>query len=593
MQCKYHNTNIFTFFHRYIFVHIWIFIALLLLIPSLQSHAQLSADPNNEIYKHIDKWVGRGYVTQLPAFRPLPLTVLQDILETVIKVGSFRDRIIAQQFLTRVDTTIVENNTYGIFNTAPNNDNNTGYGTLLKGGSLFSASSFLTPLISISASFGLNATYTSKFSQKDKVLFSKPFIHPYVSILDDSPDDGIKFQNVLGGATIAAAWASRSSFTVGKKDLFVQTGIMQRSIGLSHDDGLIVSPVAKYSPNAIVFWRLKHVSFTWAFFALSARQQFKEFSVDERGFINYSRSTSDRLGKYFFYNAVNWYVNPNIELFVFESVMFGTFNFSYLLPFKYMYAVDSLGDFAEGNLMIGGGIKLRLNNTLTFPTTIVVDDFDPIAFVQGSLNSAKKIALETGVDWYPISLFLKNISFKYQIIGSYTFSHGAVGDAYTVHAVGFNYTNHTHYSRHFGSTMPPSSHRFTINTTITPLSFLELTFFMRFMQHNNPSVGFLNGPLNDGSIYDDGQYSAFDGPTDNINAYKKRGSLDFLTGTIENTFYVGSIIDILDIQLTKYLALYGNLHYEFRYTINKNLIDNNNEQRHEVSGLLGLRIKLY
>ena len=593
MQIQKHSNTTFIHFYKHTFIYTCFFIILLLLIPSLKSHAQLSADPNNEIYKHVNKWVGRGYITHLPIFRPLPLVVLKNILSTVIEVGSFRDSIIAKQFLSRVDTTIVENNTYGIFNTAPNKDNNDGYGALLKGGSLFSVSSFLGPIASLTASFGLNATYTSKFSQEDKVLFSKPLINSYVSILDDSPDDGIKFQNVLGGATIEAAWASRTSFTVGKENLFIQTGIMQRSLGFSNDDGLIVSPIAKYSPNAIVFWKLKQISFTWAFFALSARQRFKEFSIDERGIIDYETSSSDRLGKYFFFNSVNWYINQNVELFIFESVMFGNFNFSYLLPFKYMYSIDSLGDFAGGNLMIGGGLKVRFNNNITIPTIFVVDDFDPIALIQGNLNSSKKIALETGIDWYPTNLFLKNISFKYQIIGSYTFSHGSVGDAYTSHSSGFNYTSHIHYSRPFGSTMPPSSHRFTFTITITPLSFLELTFFTRFMQHNNPSVGFLNGPLNDGSIYDDGQYSAFDSPTNNVNAYKKRGTLDFLTGTIEHTLYIGHIIDILDIQLTKYIALYSNLHYEFSYTINKNLIDENNIQRHEVSGLLGLRIKLY
>ncbi len=559
-------------------------------------YSQFSADPHHQLYRYLDVWFGKGYIKELPSFRPIPEIVWVDILDRVIKVGSFRDKVIAEEYRAKLDKITVDSRTFAVGNLRSTQGTDTSQlDYFARASSGISIYSFVgSPLVSMAASFELGVQYKSLGAHDLKSFAMKPFVNEYISHLERAVDSSIRYTDGLGGAAIDFAYNSLSSMTIGTKDVFFHSGLMQRSIGLFHDDGIVVSPLAKQSPNFFVYWKVKPVAFTWAFFVLSAQRQYSKFDVDETtGEITTQKDQGLKLNKYYYYNSLTWYITEDIEFQIFESIMFGDFSLNYLAPLKLLYAVDSLSNFAAGNLTIGLSFSFRVHENVRIPISIVGDDLDAISLFSLDFNSTKKIAVETGVEWYPENIYFKSLKLNYKIMGPYTYTHPVVSSSgLNSYSTEYNTTNHTHAGRPLASSLPPSSHRLSLDSTITPLSFLETTFFFHFQQHNNPSEGVLNGPLNDGSILDDGYYSIYDSNLSG-NSYKDRNFFDFLTGTIEHKFTVGATINILDVRLSKSLLIYGNVHYQLNYTINKGSKAGINELSNDVSAFLGLKIEIY
>ena len=115
---------------------------------------------------------------------------------------------------------------------------------------------------------------------------------------------------------------TRTSFAVGNKNVFMQAGFMRRSIGPFFDDGLVVSSRAPQTGNIFVHWRGKSLAATWGLFMLTSKQEYKKFN----GIDDFEESVDYKFNKVFFYNSLSWYITPNIEFNVFESVMFSDFN---------------------------------------------------------------------------------------------------------------------------------------------------------------------------------------------------------------------------------------------------------------------------
>lgn len=546
------------------------------------AHAQYSADLNSAIYDDIDVWEGRGYIRQLPIFRPLPETVLVSLMREVIKNGDLAAQQKATEYFKQLTGLYLSSDLY-FFNylkfsgtTAEAEDPIVWRGS---GALIGSFMSFLgTPLVSASVGFGLKPIADKDDASNVEDIRPLALGERYGNKIEEIPDS---FRvATVNGVGLKAFLEARTSFAAGLPNAFLHAGLMRRSIGPFFDDGLIVSSRAPQTGNLFVHWRGKKVAATWGLFMLTSTQEFDRFTSPT----DFSKNASYRFNKVFFYNSLSWYITPNVEFNIFESVMFGDFNFAYLLPIKIIYAIDGLSSFIAGNLFLGFSFDFRIADTVKIPVSFIVDDINVNDLIRFKFDTKLKLAAETGITWTPRQSILQQLSLNYQIVLPYTYSHSRTGD--TLYSNEFNTSNHTTRGESLATSLPPSSHRVKVKATFSPLDALKFGFSFQFSQHNNPSAGILKGPLNDGSIVDDGYYSK---AYDNKEGPSFQNRNGFLSGTIEHTIepavFIGASIPVFN-----HTTLYADVSYTYRYIINYGLKEGVNKSEHIMLFYVGFKI---
>ncbi len=548
------------------------------------SFAQYSADLNSEIYRDIELWEGRGYIRQLPIFRPLPETVLVDLMRQVMKKGMFADQQKAKLYFNKLTRLYFSGDIYTFHSLNFSSKNGEQNKSKWYGSGAIQAnflSFFASPLVSISVGFGGKLVANKDDKSSVNEIRRVHAGNRYLNKTEEIPDS---FK--LGTAepiTFRGFWNARTSFSVGKPNIFMQAGLMRRSIGPFFDDGLIVSSRAPQTGSIFVHWRGKYLAATWGLFMLTSRQEYKKFKSPK----DFAPSYSYKFNKVFFYNSLSWFITPNIEFNIFEAVMFGDLNFAYLLPIKIIYAIDGLSSFVSGNMFLGFSFDFRIAKTVKIPIIFLVDDVNVNDLVRFKFDTKIKVAAQTGLTWTPQNSVLRKLRFDYQIVLPYTYSHSR--DGKTLYSTQYNTTNHTVQGQHLATTLKPSSHRITLEAVIAPVEVFELGFALRFMQHNNPSEGILKGPKNDGSIIDDGYYSkAYDGKEG--PSFQNRNG--FLSGLIEHTIEP-SIFLGTNIPIFTNTTLYADASYTYRHTINNNLISGDVAMEHILLFHLGFNIATY
>ncbi len=550
---------------------------------SALANAQYSADLNSTIYKDIERWEGQGYIRQLPIFRPLPETVLVDIMRQVIKKGAFSDKQKAKRYFNKLTQLYFATDVYTFhyLNVSSKNskkNNITWYGSAAVEQKFLSF--FASPLVSISVGFGGKLVANKKTSSINEIRHLHASAR-YLNKTEEIPDSfelgriqSIKLKGFTG---------IRTSFAVGKPNIFMQAGLMRRSIGPFFDDGIILSSRAPQTGNIFVHWRGKHLAATWGLFMLTSRQQYNKFDFPN----DIKPSYRYKFNKAFFYNSLSWFINPNVEFNIFEAVVFGDVNLAYLLPIKIIYAIDGLSNFVAGNLFLGFSFDFRIAETVKIPIAMIIDDINVNDLVRFKFDTKIKVAAQTGVTWTARNSILKKLRFDYQIVLPYTYSHSR--DGKTLYSTQFNTSNHTVQGEHLATSLKPSSHRIMLEAVISPIDVFELGFTMRFIQHNNPSAGILKGPKNDGGILDDGYYSQYYDDKDGPSFQNRNG---FLSGVIEHTIEPSLSLGTR-IPVFSNTSLYADASYTYRHIINNNFISGAVAMEHVLLFQVGANIATY
>lgn len=527
--------------------------------------AQYSADPFSKIYTDIDQWEGRGYISHLPSFRPLPEVVLAAAMREVINKGDKSAIKKAQSYLTEINNFGITTNIslFGRINSVGGNIQavNRSYGN---GSIEVSGSSRISEIISLSTKIGGHLIF-DKDAEKHVEMNKTYYLQKSQNKLEEL--ENIKV-TTIDPVDINMTFTNRTSFTIGTENLFLHAGFMRRSIGPFHEDGIIISPLAPQSSNIFVYWEGgEKIAVTWGIFALSSSQEYLKFDYDETtGDITSESSTRNKTNKFFYYNSLSWFIQDKLEISIFESVMFGNFNLGYLLPLKMIYAVDSQSDFSAGNLMAGFNIKYKPIKTITLPFSLLVDDISISEYITLNFYSKLKVASEIGIQWNPLSKYFKELKLGYQIVTPYTYTHVPISSN-ELYSTAYNTENHTHQGHHFASTLEPNSHRIYISTIISPIHYLTLEGFVRLEQHSNASAGILKGILNDGSILDDGYRSVYDPQNTGADNATFQHRLDFLTGTLETKVETGVNLEFI-FPIARKINIYSDINYSFRYTNN-------------------------
>jgi hypothetical protein len=208
--------------------------------------AQMSADPNHELYEWMDIWEGRGYVQHLPVMRPYPEPVLVDALERVVQVGDPSSQAAATEWLDRLSGSF-DMEVRAIAETRTQD------GELFhaKGALEFALHGRLAPHVSVAASM----TGIILDVEDGELL-------PYGERTDwDILEDwsSIPFP---GGRDVAALNQVRTSFAWGTPSLYLHAGIMRRSFGPFFDESMVWNAGTYQAPGFVGHWSSGDFRFT-------------------------------------------------------------------------------------------------------------------------------------------------------------------------------------------------------------------------------------------------------------------------------------------------------------------------------------------
>ncbi|MDR3138127.1 MAG: capsule assembly Wzi family protein [Treponema sp.] len=517
--------------------HFFPVVLLLFLISSL--NAQVIHDPNDPIYKDIDQWAIRGFITEpLPFIRPYPAPLIDSLLSEVARGGNLeaREKAAAYQAAMAPGSPLIHP---GLTGSVEGRDDD----LAVEGAPAIDGLIRLRDWISGSYSFfvyGLTKTPGNELNVP--LAYS-----PYPDLVPDWA--------AMGPLKIMPDWTSIIAF--GKSGFYFQAGLGRSSFGPFYDNGTIIGPQAGRAGHFSLNYRQPSWSFEMLLLSLTASNDFGEGDFPE---------------KYLVLHSINFNPCSNLEFGFVETVVWGgRFEFLYLPPFIQLFAAQSMSDFGDNSFI---GFHLRWNpirNTQVL-TQLYVDDLHFNNLVRFKFNTKYKLAGELGLRWAPPEGFLASLSADYTLVFPYMYTHWNTVEADRYNPDKPNYVVYSHKGRSLGTDLEPNSDRIVIKSLWRTLPNLNLSLLAYFTRHGNPSLDadMEPGERHDGSIFDDGV------PADGTNNYS---TLHFLTQSI------------LDIRLAGGLGLswflpvsWGTVSldadYVLEYGWNRDIIKNNNGLTH-------------
>lgn len=478
-------------------------IALVLLV-SLTAAApgvwgQYSANPLDPIYHWLDLWEGRGYLQNMPVFRPYPENVLVPALERVQRTGDPESRARATEFLQQLDDT-VDMEWSVIQETRVQNDL-----LHLKGGVGLTVHGRISDTVTAAASI------TGVLLDVEEGELLPAGRRTDWDILDDWSTIPV------AGRDLAALTQMNTSFAWGGESLYLHAGIMRRSFGPLHDDGIVLSPYARQAPGVVTSWRPGRFQYSFGLFSMTATQLYDPVTpfndpntdvVAPAGTDDLFRDPDEFPGKWVFIHDFRWNALPWLTVAFFESVTWGPrFELAYLMPVKWGFHAQGAVSYADSSKM-GFSVEARPRADLRVPFMVYVDDASFNDLVRFNFNTKLKMGLHTAVIWTPLQPFLRRVSLDYLALLPYMYTHDGEGGHFDTEP---NYTNYLHRGVSLGPGLDPNSDRLTLAATVQPLPRLNATVTGRLIRHGNASEGVEGLGLisHDGSILDDGRYYYF------------------------------------------------------------------------------------
>jgi len=559
-----------------IFPRVIFLAALFLLAFTFTVEAQIMHDPNSRLYKDIDIWAVKGYITQtLPMIRPYPLQVIDAFLAEVVEKGN-DDAV--QKALRYRDALLIGEGPRNSGTAMYAKEGETGSGVMHIGGtgsvegldddaSILAAPfidatmrlrDWLTGSLSI---YGYAANGASESGYRNVPGTYTPY-----------PDMVVDNSNV-GDFLILQNWTS--ALTIGTSELYFQSGLVRTSIGPLYDNGVIAGPQASRAGHFSIVYRQPTWSFEMLWLELTA--------ADTTG---KGRSS----GKHLVAHLFNFRPIPALEFSFFETIMWGPrIEPLYLIPLNNLFGASSMADF-EDNAFLGLLLRWSFAPGFQFLTQVYVDDLHFNDMIRGKFNTKYKVAAELGFVWAPKDSPLRSLALDYTIITPYMYTHiydldsDNYGKRYPSQP-GYerspNYQDYSHAGKNLGPDLEPNSDRISVRSTWKTLPSFDLGVSAYFTRHGNASEnrindGLMDGTYHDGSIFDDGNN---DGGIDGDNYDNNYSDLRFLTQSVLETKLAGGIT--LNWYLPSRFGEFSlNAEYTAEYGWNRYLIKGNDKLFH-------------
>ena len=478
-------------------------IAVLMLFAFTVLGAQTVHNPNDELYKDIDRWFVQGYITDfIPMVRPYPAQLINKLLDQVINNGDASARETAAAYKAKIapGTRFI---TPGILGHIQGNDED--YELI--------GAPFAEGLFQVNSVFNVsyNLTFFGLTDHEGGERFNVPGTYNiYPDLIDDTAD--------IGPFRILQNWTSIA--TLGTSDMYFQAGLSRSSFGPFYDNGVVVGPQAP---------RAGHFSFVYSRPLWSMEMLFQTLSAtDDWGNGRFSQ-------KYNIIHALNFRPWNNLELGIVQSLVYGKrIDPLYFVPFTFMFGLQTVNGF-EDNALIGLYFRGRLFNSLLVKGQIYIDDFSFNGLKDG--NPFFKTAGIAGVSWAPRNSVLSKLDFDYTAVMPYMYTHW-IEREYNVQPGEPNYLNYTHMGRNIGPELEPNSDRISLRTRWGIIRNLDINVSAYMIRHGNASAD--HSPNNhldqDGSIFDHG--TNYYGSGYNTNPHR---TFNFLTQSVIETRLGGTL----------------------------------------------------
>lgn len=430
----------------------------LLFLSSPVVFAQVAADPNDYFYSDLTVWETMGLVGNLPAARPYPMQLVEEILETVINSAPERERRVAQAHYKRLFGKSLTIGARATATISTDMDKQLDISPLSADFNRY----LFRDLLSISGSFDLWATN----NLPDEELLTAG----HTSTKDVVADN----------AKVGPFWilpAFNSSVAFGTTDYYVIAGLMRGSFGPFHEDGVIVSPGALHSGQFSAVFRRPKWSFNMSMYGLTATQDDEynnDISMDDMSYYP---------EKFLSVHSLDFYPFDWLSVSFLESVMYGgRVEPMYMLPLTVYFMNQGLTGFNDNSFM-GGMFTIKPAAGWKIDGVFYADDlsFNDIATFQW--DTKWRLAGQLGVSYAPRrGNILSMVSFNYTMVTPYTYTHKESDDLDTT---GPNYQNYLHAGNSFGAALEPNSDRFTLRVKTRPLECVDVDIVGSLIRHAN------------------------------------------------------------------------------------------------------------
>lgn len=434
--------------------------------------AQVPHDPNDQLYRDMDRWFTQGYITtSLPQIRPYPAQFILVLLDEVISQGDAE----AQKKALRYRSALSGKDRpfhVGLTGTlVGENDDATVYGAPTVDGVL-ALESWLT------ASYDLGV-YGSLRKPGEELLVPGTY-SPYSDFIEDWAS--------VGPFLILQNWTS--SLALGTASVYMQAGLNRTSFGPFYDTSTVIGSQAGRAGHFSVEYRKDTWNFGVLFMALTATDDFGKGQFSD---------------KYLMLHSFDFRPLPNVEWGFFESVVWGArLEPLYFIPFNQLFASQSMTGFSD-NSFFGFHVRWRPLSGLLVRSQVYVDDLNFNDLVSFKFDTKYKLAAQGGLDYVSQKDWFPNLRLEYTAVMPYMYTHENSINRYIANTP--NYTNYTHRGRSLGSDLEPNSDRVRLVLSKPLLPELTVALTSYFTRHGNASEGIagMTSAYHDGTIFDDGR----------------------------------------------------------------------------------------
>lgn len=482
-------------------------IILFLIISAGTLYADFLADSNHRLYKYLTIWQDKGYIKQLPPVRPYPLQLMKKYLAEVREKGSPDDKEIADRYYKLITVPGADIlNIKGKNLPAPifysvigglitDTKDMYWYG----GAQLDTSGLMFNDIISYSGklSFALQNRISDGFYPKyEKTLF-----------VDDYNSAGAQ----AGSSDIGHL--GEGGFFIGTDRFYFSAGYWRSTYGPFFENGPVIGPQAPVAGHFALAYRGDWVTVNTVFLDLIAKKYTQKLGGTglPYQFNTYAQSV-DSVFKYLIIHTIEAHLADWLDIGFLQSVIGGgAFHPEFLIPIQYVFYTQQQAGGDYNNSQIGAYFRLRIPQNIGIDFIVFADDWDLFSSLGNgvNLNSAQsKYAIQAGISWSPDFKIFKRLSFDYQIISQYMYTH--MGQVIAgAPQIGNPYLNYTHNGTNLGSSMEPNSDRFSLKAYVAPSSWVDIDIFATLMRHGNASSGIYDDTysgrlVGDGTVWDDG-----------------------------------------------------------------------------------------
>lgn len=459
--------------------------------------AQASSDPKDPFYSLVERWETKRLISEQPPLRPYPLKLIDEILSEVIECDDEEEAAAATECYERIHKRPVKVSLFAD-------------GTLR-----FGQNDFTKQIVAgghINGDFALPKWVTMGYSVG--AIVTNDITGASLPVYTAEP---YFYRDEINVKAAKAYLDTDASAAFNYDFLYLQAGVNHSSFGPMYGNNAIISPDTKHTANFSLLLKGKRISYTEAFFGLSAMAQ--------KSFSGWTGSLPPIFSKKFLtVHSLNGQIFDWLSASFFEVVIYGDrFEPAYLTPVPYIITQGLLG--LDDNIFMGVTFTVRPVKNLSWSNEIFLDDMELSQLLKLNFDTKIRGTIQSEIKYVFSDVpWLDTLRVGYTMVTPYMYAHwqninnmgdGSIklGTQQTV-----NYQIYTTEGKPLGLSLPPNTEKISLSLSVKPLKRLTITGRGFYSRHANVCEGltmeemlaYMDSPegflTTDGSINNHQQY---------------------------------------------------------------------------------------